>query len=154
MNDLDAAVSSIQRSYPRVYHACHVDHVRRRSTRHRLSAHDSALLSHLDPDVALTPSDLARHFGVAKSTLTAAIQRLEKLGYLTRMVNAKDRRRIELRLAPLGEEAMEETSVLDVKRLQKVLLTMGTKERNAAVSGLALLARACRDFRDSKRRNP
>ena len=44
----DKAVLEIQRLYPQIYLACHVDHVRASSTEWRLSSRDSSILAHLD----------------------------------------------------------------------------------------------------------
>jgi DNA-binding MarR family transcriptional regulator len=139
-------VSAVQRCYPQIYLACHVDHMRAVSTPYRLSAKDSVLLVHLDEKAAVSAGRLARHLGVAASTLSAAIQRLESLGYLTRAARPKDRRTIELRLTATGAKAMEATSVLDRKRIASVLARLSLAERNRAVKGLALLARGAAEF--------
>lgn len=139
-------VSDVQRYYPQIYLACHADHVRARSTAYRLSAHDSSLLAHLDERTSVPAGKLARHFGVAASTLSAALQRLESLGYLTRTPRARDRRAIELRRTPKGSEAMAATSVLDGKRVAGVLARLRPAERRRAVEGLALFAGAALKF--------
>jgi DNA-binding MarR family transcriptional regulator len=135
-------VVAIQRYYPQIYLACHVDHVRAISTPHRLSAKDSGLLSHLDEARGITAGQLARHLGVAASTLSAALTRLESLGYLTRHPRPRDRRTIELRLTARGAEAMAATSVLDRRRVAGLLARLTAAECRRAVAGLALLARA------------
>lgn len=139
-------VRAVQRAYPQIYLACHVDHVRTKSNRHHLSAHDSTLLAHLDEARATTAGTLARHLGVAASTLSASLARLEKLGHLTRAPAPRDRRRIELRLTVHGAEAMAETSVLDRRRIAAVLAELSPREQKRAVAGLALLARAALAF--------
>lgn len=139
-------VRAVQRAYPQIYLACHVDHVRTKSNRHHLSAHDSTVLAHLDESRATTAGDLARHLGVAASTLSAALTRLEQLGHLTRSPARRDRRRIELRLTPHGAEAMAETSVLDRRRVAAVLEQLSPAEQKRAVTGLRLLARAALAF--------
>ncbi|WP_415909175.1 MarR family winged helix-turn-helix transcriptional regulator [Oleiharenicola sp. Vm1] len=139
-------VRAVQRAYPQIYLACHVDHVRTRSNRHHLSAHDSTLLVHLDEQRGTLAGDLARHLGVAASTLSASLARLERLGHLTRTPARRDRRRIELRLTPQGAEAMADTSVLDRRRVAAVLGQLSPREQRRAVAGLALLARAALEF--------
>ncbi|HTQ32058.1 MAG TPA: MarR family transcriptional regulator [Opitutaceae bacterium] len=139
-------VSAVQRHYPQIYTACHVDHVRAASTEYQLSAKDSALLAHLDERTAISAGKLARHLGVAASTLSAALQRLESLGYLIRTPRTRDRRAIELRRTPKGTAAMEATSVLDTRRVAGVLARLRPAERRRAVAGLALLARAALKF--------
>lgn len=133
-------VRAIQRHYPQIYLACHVDHVRTKSNRHHLSAHDSTLLAHLDESWPTLAGSLARHLGIANSTLSAALNRLESLGHLSRTPSRRDKRQIELRLTALGAEAMAEASVLDAKRVAAVLENLSATEQKRAVAGLALLA--------------
>lgn len=147
-------VRAVQRAYPQIYLACHVDHVRTKSNRHHLSAHDSTLLAHLDESRATAAGDLARHLGVAASTLSAALARLEQLGHLTRTPARRDRRIIELRLTVQGAEAMADTSVLDRRRVAAVLGELSPREQKRAIAGLALLARAALAFQSRAPRRP
>lgn len=142
----DQLVSEIQRLYPQIYLACHVDHVRARSTEWRLSARDSALLSHLDRKTGTSPKALAAHLGVASSTLSAAIARLADLGYISSHAARADKRQRELRLTGLGAEAMAATSVLDHDRVTSLVARLNRDERKAAAQGLGLLARAAREL--------
>jgi DNA-binding MarR family transcriptional regulator len=148
-------IAAVQRCYPKIYLACHVDHVRAASTPYRLSASHSALLAHLDEDEAITAGKLARHLGVAASSLSASLNRLETLGYLTRRARPRDRRTIEVRLTPKGAEAMSATSVLDRERVGGLLARLTPAERKRAIDGLELLARAAEEQRrkNSSRRN-
>jgi DNA-binding MarR family transcriptional regulator len=124
--------------------------VRAVSTSYRLSAKDSTLLTHLDEGSGMTAGQLARHLGVAASTLSAAIQRLESLGYLTRTARPRDRRTIELRLTASGAEAMASTSVLDRRRVAVLLARLTAREARQAIAGLALLARAAGELQLSR----
>lgn len=139
-------VYEVQRLYPQIFLACHTNHVRAASTRWQLSAHDSAILSHLDRSSGLSPRSLAKHLGIAPSTLSASIKRLEGLGYLTCDSPPKDKRRREIRLTDRGAEAMSATSVLDGERVRGLLQKLKKGDRQAALDGLALLARAAREL--------
>jgi DNA-binding MarR family transcriptional regulator len=141
-----ALVRVVQRCYPQIYLACHVDHVRTKSNRYHLSAHDSSLLAHLEEDVPTTPRELARHLGISNSTLSAALKRLEGLGYLGRRAKVRDARQVELRLTAAGAEAMAASSVLDARRVGGVLAQLAAAPRRRAVAGLQLLAQAARAF--------
>src|SRR5450432_3642967 len=110
-------IGEIQRLYPQIYLACHVDHVRARSTEWRLSARDSSILAHLDPKAGMSPKVLAAHLNVAASTLLATITRLADLGYICSEATKSDKRQRLLRLTSLGIEAMASTSVLDAERV-------------------------------------
>lgn len=148
MND---DVFEVQRLYPQIYIACHTDHVRAVSTKWRISSQDASILVHLDRDFGLSPRALAKHLGVAPSTLSAAIARLADLGYLTNEPNDTDRRKRELRLTARGAEAIASTSVLDAERVRRLLQKLKPAERKAALNGLALLARAARRLNDKEK---
>ena len=141
-------VYEVQRLYPQIFVACHTDHVRAVSTKWRVSSQDASILVHLDREFGLSPRALAGHLGVAPSTLSAAIARLSKLGYLTSKPNEKDRRKRELRLTVRGAEAISSTSVLDAKRVRAMLSKLRPGERKEALRGLALLAQAARRLKD------
>ena len=142
----DQLVFEIQRLYPQIFMACHIDHVRARSTKWNLSSYDSSILAHLNLRSGTSPRSLAGHLGVASSTLSAALKRLERLGYITNIPIANDRRRRELWLTALGAKAMQTTSVLDASRVALLVEALSPTERKSALRGLALLARAARSL--------
>ena len=144
-------VRMIQTAYPQIYFACHTRHVRRGSTATQLSATDSTLLAHLDEDEGVRSTQLARHLGLAASTLSAAIARLAALGYVVQQRDRRDGRAIELRLSTKGAVAMQASSVLDSARVKKMLNALKTGERRRALDGLALLAKAARASSSSAR---
>ena len=141
------AVFEVQRLFPQIYLACHVDHVRAASTSWDLSSHDASILVHLDRENAISPRALAAHLSVAASTLSAAIARLSRLGYLTSKPPSLDKRQRELRLTARGAKAIALTSVLDENRVRKLLGRLNAQERAAALRGLQLLARAARQMK-------
>jgi DNA-binding MarR family transcriptional regulator len=143
----DPAVRVVQQCYPQIYFACHVDHVRKGSTRYRLSAHDSGILSHLSETEPTTPGELTRHVGVAASTFSPQLERLVRLGYVHRTRAGDDRRRWEIRLSTRGAKAISATSVLDARRVKAVLRRLSSVEQARALEGLALLARASRQMK-------
>lgn len=138
-NDL---VYSVQRDYPQIYLACHVDHVRARSSEHGISARDASLLAHLDSAEAQTAGALAAHLGVAASTLSATLMRLESLGLVARTRGGADRRFVAPKLTAKGRAAIASTSVLDAKRVASLLDGLSAPDRRRAAEGLRLLASA------------
>lgn len=145
----DEDVFEVQRLYPQIYVACHDDHIRAGSTEWRVSSQDASVLVHLDRQAGIRPSALARHLGVAASTLSATISRLEKLGYLSSTPAANDKRQRELKLTARGAEAISATSVLNAEKVGALMKKLTPDERRAAVKGLALLARAAREIRST-----
>ena len=128
--------------YPRIYFACHTRHVRDPHTQWLLSRHQASILDHLDEVDPMTLNDLARHMGVTPGTMSLAIDRLEKKGYVIRLRDTADRRRVQLRLTTAGVRVRQATSVLDPPRVESLLARLTEDEREAAIHGLRLLADA------------
>jgi MarR family transcriptional regulator, organic hydroperoxide resistance regulator len=135
-------IAAVQRAYPKIYLACHTRHERRRSNAAQLTAHESSLLAHLHPVTPMRAAALARHLGVTRSTLSAAIKRLTALGYIASAPEAGDRRALALRLSAHGAKAMQAGSVLDSTLVRRLLAALRPDERTRAIAGLDLLAKA------------
>lgn len=142
----DELVFEVQRLYPRIYMACHLEHVRSRSTKWNLSSRDAAILAHLDVDEASSPRSLAAHLGVVASTLSATLGRLERLGYISSVAVHEDRRRRQIFLTPRGAEAIVGTSVLEGRKVKQMLKRLTGEEVGAALAGLRLPARAASEL--------
>ena len=142
---ISAQVRRVQRAYPQIYLACHVDHTTRRRD-HGLSDRDASVLAHLDELAPTTAGALARHLGIGPSTMTEAIDRLERLGLVER---TRRGRHVELRITPDGIALMQASSVLDTARVAALIAAVPPRQRAAAVRGLDLLAAAARSLMTS-----
>ena len=136
------AARQVMELYPRIYFACHTRHVRDPDSTRLLSRHQASILDHLDEIDPTTVNDLARHMGVTASTVSLAIDRLEHKGYVARLRDGVDRRRVHVRLTSAGVRIREATSVLDPPRVEALVARLNDDERETAVRGLALLAEA------------
>jgi DNA-binding MarR family transcriptional regulator len=141
-------IAEIQCLYPQIYLACHVDHVRASSNTWRLSSRDSSILAHLDTRHSKSPRTLAAHLGVVASTLSAALSRLARMGYITSTPVPGDRRQRELLLTETGVMARSSTSVLDPSRIEQLLQRLSPSEQREAIHGLGLLAKAAREMKE------
>ena len=136
------AVDAVLRDYPRIYFACHRRHVRDPDTGALLSAHQVSILDHLDAVAPTTLAALAAHMGVTPGTMSVAVDRLVKGGWVRRTVDDADRRRVQLRLTDDGVRVRGAHSVLDPDLVGEMLARLDAPERDAALRGLALLAHA------------
>jgi DNA-binding MarR family transcriptional regulator len=137
-----AHVRRIQALYPKIWHACH-RHPRAAAKDGGLTERQSTVLSHLADGTLSRPSELAKHLGVAASTLSEAIDELVELGLVERRRHGDDRRRVDFVVTEAGARALEEGSPLDPIRLAAALEKLAPADRERAVEGLALLADAC-----------
>ena len=143
---IERIMQIIQVAYPQVYFACHTRHQRKRTSVHRLSSRDSAILAHLDASTAMKPAQLATHLSIARSTLSEALKRLTTLGYTrqtTRTPVAGQRGGVGVLLTPKGLTAIRDTSVLEAPRLRALLDTLTTTELRAVARGMSALTNAC-----------
>ncbi len=136
------AAEEVMRLYPRIYFACHTRHVRDVQSGHLLSRHQASVLDHLDEIDPITLNGLARHMGVTAGTMSLTIDRLERKGYVVRVRDAADRRRVHVRLTSAGVRVREASSVLDPPLVEALVSRLNDDDRAAAVRGLALLAGA------------
>lgn len=144
---LDDVVQTVQLTYPRVYYACHTRHQRKRSTEHRLSARDAAILAHCSAEDPIIPARLAAHLSIARSTLSEAIKKLDTTGYVRRVAAIQgDGRLSGILLTTKGLRAVREMSVLEADRLEAVLRPASAADRAAIAAGLTKLAEACRRY--------
>jgi DNA-binding MarR family transcriptional regulator len=141
-----ADVDTVLRCYPRIYFACHRRHVRDEQSSAIISAHQASVLDHLDDIESTSLLDLARHMGVTPSTMSLTIDRLERSGYVTRVRSTGDRRRVDLRLTPAGVNIKRQQKVLEPRLVAAVLDRMHEGDRQQALRGLELLAKASQEL--------
>jgi DNA-binding MarR family transcriptional regulator len=145
--DEDADLIAVLRAYPQIYLACHVEHRTRGSSESGLTSREAAFLAHVDEPDGSSPAALARHLGIGRPTLSAALARLEALGLVAMAADPGDARRKRVRLTEAGRRAVAGSSVLDSGSVASLLAAMEPEERRAAVDGLTALARAARRMR-------
>ena len=136
------AVQAVLTLYPRIYFACHTRHVRDPQTQRLLSRHQASVLDHLDEIEPTTLVDLSRHMGVTPGTMSVAIDRLERKGYVVRLRDAADRRKVHVRLTSAGVRVRDASSVLDPARVEALVTRLSAADRARAIAGLTLLADA------------
>src|SRR6185312_13798700 len=133
---LSRDVAQVFRDYPRIYFACHRRHVRHPASGAIVSTAQVSILDHLDTTTPTMLSDLAAHMGVTPATMSI------DAGYVTRVVDPVDRRKLQLRLTAAGAQLCAANSVLEPALVQRMLAQLGPSERKAALRGLALLGQA------------
>jgi MarR family transcriptional regulator, organic hydroperoxide resistance regulator len=154
MRNPGQAVREVMTLYPRIYFACHTRHVRDPQSQRLLSRHQASVLDHLDEVDPTTLNGLAAHMGVTPATMSLTVDRLERKGYVVRLRDVADRRRVHLRLTSAGVRVRDASSVLDPLLVEALVTRLSEEDRDKAVHGLALLAGAAQaQMADRSNRN-
>jgi len=139
--------------YSQIYFACHTRHVHDPESGTRVSARQASILSHLD-SVEPTPlSQLASHMGVTVSTMSIAVDRLVRQGYVVRDRAESDARVRHVRLTTAGERLRAAQKVLEPQLVRAMLSRLSPAERRDALRGLELLGKAAREQTKERRSN-
>jgi len=146
MHDVDRLL----RGYPAIFLACHVEHRRDPATRRVISERQAQIVDHLDGAEAMRLTDLARHMGVTPATMSIAVDRLVRAGFVRRERDLRDRRALRLRLTAAGARLRDASEVLDAGLAKKLLAALSPPDRDKALAGLDLLARAARSLMKEK----
>jgi DNA-binding MarR family transcriptional regulator len=88
---------------------------------------------------------LATHMGVTVSTMSLAVDRLVRQGYVVRDRAESDGRVRHVRLTPAGERLREAQKVLDPRLVRAMLARLSAADRRDALRGLELLGTAARE---------
>jgi DNA-binding MarR family transcriptional regulator len=150
----DQAVRRLLESYPKIFFACHVRHVRDPETRKELSAHQASILDHLDDKEPTSLMTLAKHMGVTASTMSLTVDRLVRSGHVVREKDPGDARRVCLRLTPDGLRIKTMEKLLDPELVRDMLARLPAEHREVGLRGLELLAAAAVQQIQSKQIKP
>lgn len=143
---LRESIHTLIRTYPKIFFACHARHRRDPKTAQLVSAHQASILDHLDDVGPTNLTVLAAHMGVTPSTMSLNIDRLERKGYVSRNRDHFDARRVNLLLTVAGLRLKNAQSVLEPQRVRMMLKQLTPKQRDHALRGLVVLAKAAQDM--------
>ena len=101
-----------------------------------------SLLVLLRANPGINQTDLSRGVGVDKSTLTPALDQLEKKGLILRQRTAADRRTYSLSLSPAGEQLLSELMNKVVQHERNIIAGLTPSERVTLTRLLKKMARS------------
>jgi DNA-binding MarR family transcriptional regulator len=100
---------------------------------------------------AIILKEICDELNIPNSTLTSAINRLEKKGLLKRVISPRDRRSFGLELTPRGWEFKQEHDQVD--RLITVKVLEALEDSAEAQTFIALLVKVCQQFEGNERKS-
>ena len=92
----------------------------------------------------LTQSGLNRLIASDPNTIAALVERMESMGWITRVRHEKDRRAYRLRLTPAGWEPHERVRDIAIALQTEVLAGWTENKREEFLEDLAFVAERCR----------
>lgn len=93
-----------------------------------ISANQTRLLLVVQKHQDIKQNVLAKKLNVTKATLSVRLQRLEKLGYLTRLQDEHDKRNYKIKITSMGEAFIEE-AIKIMKEKTMIIFKGVTKEQ-------------------------
>jgi DNA-binding MarR family transcriptional regulator len=118
-------------------------HTRREKRGHRPGAQGHAVMQHLALSGPLTVGEAARHFERAQSVVSELVDRLAADGFVERMRDERDRRRVLVWLTPAGLDELErDREVLSRELVQAAMERMKPATRRALIAGMRALVAA------------
>ena len=139
-----SAVRKVVDLFPRILYACRRLDGRTLSTGRSLSPQQALILDQLDADLPTSLQALAAQMSVTAPTMSVAIGRLVREGYVRRDRDEIDGRRLDLTLSAAGVRVRKSTSSLDPRRVAALLGRLSAADRATALRGLAALAAGAR----------
>lgn len=101
---------------------------------------DKHILHYVEAHPDFGPTDVARYFGVAMTTISSATDRLAKRGLLERLRPSDDRRAVALRLTDDGKAYTEAHKQAYTAMFRTMLERLAPEERDPFVGMMAKIA--------------
>lgn len=101
-----------------------------------------SLLTLLGANPGINQTDLSRAVGLDKSTLTPALDQLEKKGLVRRQRTAADRRTYALALTPAGEALLAELTAKVEQHEKNIVAALGPADRRTLNRLLRTIAKS------------
>lgn len=92
-----------------------------------------------NPDLGLSPADLATKCGVTRATMTGLLDGLEREGFVAREDALTDRRMFVVRLTPPGRAFLDRILPQYYRRIDKLMSPLGEREQRQLVEILSKL---------------
>ncbi len=87
-------------------------------------------------------SELAEHLHVSLPTMSNSVTILEERGWAERVRSPEDRRKVVIEITPEGRAVLAEVNSMAEARVDQIMETLSTQDRDTLQAGLLILRRA------------
>jgi len=116
--------------------------------RYGISVAEWRVVAHLSQEDAVSVREITRRVGMDKPKVSRAASRLEAAGYVTKVVNASDRRLVELRLTKSGWGMIETLAPIAAEYDARLKALLGA-DAEAFTRGVARLTQSTNERADT-----
>jgi len=95
-------------------------------------------MAYEEPDIIL--KDIREKLGIPQTTLSSIVAKLEKAGFLQRIINPRDYRSFSLKVTAKGAETIEAHTKLDLEQSSSILESLDANDRNDFIRLFAKVA--------------
>ena len=106
------------------------------------------MLLNREPEVGVSPSQLADRAGVTRATMTGLLDSLERDGFITREHDTDDRRAMTVRLAPASQDFFDNMLPDHFRRIEAVMDNLSENEKENLIRLLAKVDAGISALRD------
>ena len=131
-----SSAEQFEASYRKLWAALH------RPDDHDLSRHEREILHHVPAEGGCTLSEIVTHLGLPKSSCSEIVKGLTQRGFLNRVRDPSDDRRLQLTLTARGKDKVADDRVLNVGRLAAALGHLPPADHKELVRLIAELAKS------------
>lgn len=115
-----------------------------------LSPHQVYFINFLQQRQSCTPSQIAQQFGITLGAVTGFVDRLEKLGLISRTRSVDDRRLVLIKLTDEGQQRLHGFARLRAERFDKLSEKLGIDTIKQLNHNLRLLKDYLAEFCDER----
>ena len=135
-------VETVLECYVRIYFACHSRSSAKVGKRPVISTSQAHVLEFLDPTKGITVLDLARLLGIAPSTMSLTLDRLERATFVRRRKDPGDGRRTLIYLTPACLAVKRQQQFLEPALISAMLNRLPAPRRKEVIASLMPLSHA------------
>jgi DNA-binding MarR family transcriptional regulator len=139
-------VETVLECYVRIYFACHARSSAKLGKRPVISASQANVLEFLDVSSGITVLDLARLLGIAPSTMSLTLDRLERATFVRRRKDPGDGRRTLIYLTPAGLAVKRQQQFLEPALISAMLNRLPAPRRKEVIASLLTLSQAASEL--------
>jgi DNA-binding MarR family transcriptional regulator len=139
-------VETVLECYVRIHVACHSRPNAKAGKRPPVSPTQANVLEFLDVTSGITVLDLARLLGIAPSTMSLTLDRLERATFVRRRKDPGDGRRTLIYLTPAGLTVKRQQQILEPALIAAMLNRLPAPRRKEVIASLLTLSQAASDL--------